>query len=411
MPRLIYIDSSFSYETIQQRKLHHVLIARELGGFFEKVWSVHPIDTHPALAARASQFGRPLVVRVGERHEFIRGRIARFRSLQGIPWFNTGLALLSLSLLLVRLAIKNKVEFVRAGDPLLSGFIAWTVAKLAGAKLIIRVNGDNENGRRSTGEPIFPRLFPNTHVEQMVERFVLKRADLVLIPNLYYGAFARRSGVEDRKIHLVRYGDVIDPVHFVEPDQRKVDGALPREIMLSKEKWIIHVGRLFKIKHVEDCYEVLRQLQKRSVEANLLYVGDGPLRTNLEQRAMTDGLQERVKFVGNLDQETLAMLIPMCSVALSPHTGRALAEVALGQLPIVAYDLEWQGELVQDKVSGILVPRGDITAMAEATQVLLTNQSLAAEFGKAARERALEMMDTAEQMRRERRAYEFLVEK
>jgi len=40
--RLIVIDSSFSYLAIKTRKLEHSITCRDLDGFFDHVWSVHP---------------------------------------------------------------------------------------------------------------------------------------------------------------------------------------------------------------------------------------------------------------------------------------------------------------------------------------------------------------------------------
>jgi len=406
--KLIIIDSSYSLDVIRERKLENVLTSRELDGFFEKLWSVHPIDTHPSLASSASPCGPPIVEQVGENHEFIRGRFGRFGFLGRFPRLNAGLALVSLFWFLFRLARKNRVEIIRAGDPLLSGIIALFIASFVGAKLVIRINGDNDNGRRVTGKPISPRGFRNVFIERMVERFVLTRADLVFIPNLNYGEFARRCGVSEDKLRLVRYGNVIDPGHFVSPHERNSQGALAAEIRESESRWLIHVGRLFAIKHVEDCYEVLKKLHYQSVEATLLYVGDGPLKAVIEERARRDDLHEKVRFVGNLDQGVLAGVIPLCSVALSPHTGRALAEVALGGLPIVAYDLEWQGELVENNVTGLLVPKGDVSAMAKGVELLLNDRVRAATLGAKARDRALEMMDSGEQLCKERQAYQAL---
>ena len=168
---------------------------------------------------------------------------------------------------------------------------------------------------------------------------------------------------------------------------------------------MVHVGRLLNIKHAEDCYEVLRQLAAQDSEAGLLLIGDGPLRETIARRSEADELIDRVLFLGNINQDAVARILPRCTLALSPLTGRALAEVAFAALPIVAYDLDWQGEVVETDLTGILVPARDITAMAKGAAHLLADASLRQTLGSEARRRAFDLLEPQEQTRREIEAY------
>ena len=45
MPKLLVLDTSFTFEAIRQRKLEHSVTCRDLDGFFTHVWTVHPFAT------------------------------------------------------------------------------------------------------------------------------------------------------------------------------------------------------------------------------------------------------------------------------------------------------------------------------------------------------------------------------
>ena len=40
--KLLVIDTSYTFKAIKEKKLHNALYSRNLNGYFEKVWSVHP---------------------------------------------------------------------------------------------------------------------------------------------------------------------------------------------------------------------------------------------------------------------------------------------------------------------------------------------------------------------------------
>ena len=105
------------------------------------------------------------------------------------------------------------------------------------------------------------------------------------------------------------------------------------------------------------------------------------------------GVFEDIIFCGNKDQEWIANIIPEATVVLSPHTGRALTEVALGGAPIVAYDIDWQSEIIESGFTGELIGFGDSQAFANATIKLLNNRVYARELGSNVREKVLKMMD------------------
>lgn len=409
MRKLLYIDSSFTLSQIRRRGLEHVLQVRFLDGYFDHVWSAHPVDTHPASDPDASIMGAPIFERLGGNHVFVRGRYGRFRALSALAPLNALLALGSFISALITLVNKEKISVVRAGDPLLCGLIGLIVARLTGTKLVVRINGDHDMIRANTGEPIMRSLFRTGAVERCIEKLVLSRANWIFAPSKNYSDFAVRKGANPALISEVRYGNLIDPKHFCHPKVRGDVDSADLQKKLSERPWIVHLGRLQKLKHAEDCYEVLRHLATKDRDVGLLLIGDGPLRQTIARRSEADELRERVLFLGNIDQELIARILPRCKLALSPLTGRALVEVALAELPVVAYNLDWQHEVVVNDVTGILVPAGDTAAMALGAARLLGDPALSSILGANARRQMLDLLDPQEQTLREIEAYASLV--
>ena len=416
MRKLLYIDSSYSLSQLRDRALDRVLHVRFLDGYFDKVWSAHPVDTHPSLTKDVAAIGSPLFTSIANNHIFVRGRYGRFRVLRRLAPLNALFALLSFIRRLIRLARTEGIKTIRAGDPLLCGLIGVITAKATGAHLVVRINGDHDMIRANTGRPIMPSLFRLSVIENWVERAVLKRADWIIAPSANYGEFAVRKGANPKCVTVVRYGNLIDGRHITPPKLREPVGDPSFLARLKERHWMVHIGRLHEIKHAEDCYEVLKLMAEKDAlgepnkkfNVGLLMIGDGPLREKLTQRAEADGLNDHLFLTGNLDQPTLARALPYCKIVLSPLTGRSLAEAAYAALPIVAYDLDWQGELVKSNLTGFLVPARDVYAMAEAASKLFADPVLAGKMGKAARTQAQDLLSPDEQTRREIELYQRL---
>ena len=114
---------------------------------------------------------------------------------------------------------------------------------------------------------------------------------------------------------------------------------------------------------------------------------------------------DHIVFCGNQSQEWLARVIPRASVVLSPLTGRALAEAALGGVPIVAYDIDWHGELIETGITGELVPYLQHSLMADAVERFLKDEEYGKNAGTKVRERALKLMDSCVKSKKHKLPY------
>ena len=407
--KLLVLDMSYNLEEIQQRQLLHSVTCRDLGGFFEHVWTVHPAATLGTSDAWGHRFGSPRHLPLTQRHTFVEGKVGRFAWLRVVPPLNFLASQTELLFHLCRLVWREHVTAIRAGSPLYTGLVGWIISRLTGVPLILRVAENYDRSYANTGKPMQPRIFFSRAIEKRVERFVLRRADLVAGVNQDNLNFALANGARRGRTALFRFGNLVDRRHFVDPVQREPAAPILAELGLSGAPFMIVIGRLAEVKRPADVVEVMGRLKARGLVAKVLFVGDGPLRESLVARAKELGVAEDAVFCGNRDQDWLARVVPAAVCVLSPLTGRALTEAALAAAPVVAYDTEWHSELIQTDVTGELVAYPNIEAFAEAVMRLLTDRGRARRLGLALRKRALDMMDPNRLDMIERSAYAALL--
>ncbi|MDB4945204.1 MAG: hypothetical protein JWP97_4738 [Labilithrix sp.] len=406
--RLLVLDASYGYEAIRSRQLEDSVTCRDLGGFFEHVWTVHPFASLVSEGATARN-GAPEVHELAAAHTFIDGKVGLTDALSGAFVVNFAAAQADLVRRLVTLIRRERITAIRVGDPLYNGLLGLALARATGIPLVVRVNANYDKNFAATGKPMMPRFFRSYAVEKRVVRFVLSRADLVAAVNLDNLEFAIANGARREVSTIFRYGNLIDKRHVAEPATRSIDPALLRELWPTPFRFVLCIGRLEAVKHPEDVVRVLADLHRRGHgDLKALLVGDGQEREALATLARELGVQEHVAFCGNRGQEWLAQVIPQAAAVISPITGRALSECAFGAAPIAAYDLDWQGELIETGKTGALVPARDVGKLADAVARFLDDPAHAKAMGEAARRRAFEMLDPATLDQHERDEYALL---
>ena len=409
MRKLLVIDSSFSYQAIVCRGLEESITCRDLSGYFSHVWSVHPFGSLVS-DQLVDLSGSPVVHKINSTHTFIDGKFGRFSALEFVPRLNFLLGQIWLIVHLVYLIKKERISVVRVSDPLYNGLLGFVLSRVAGIPLLVRVGANHDKIYETTRKPMMPRLFPSRTIEKKVGQFVLKRADCVAGANKDNLNFAISNGARLERITLFRYGNLIDKLHFVEPHSRNSIFDWLTKLNLESQRFLLYVGRLEPVKHPDDVVRVLGELIIRGHKLKLLVVGDGQMRDHLTKLAVELNVSECVVFCGNQNQSRLASIFPLASVVLSPHTGRALTEAALAGAKIVAYDIDWQGEMIESGVTGELVKHKDWMHMANATEKILKNPAYAKKIGDSARSRALLMMDPNRLNEHERMTYSKLLD-
>ena len=178
----------------------------------------------------------------------------------------------------------------------------------------------------------------------------------------------------------------VDYERFVKADPQGV-----REELGVKGLMVFTAARLDKVKGVDVLVKAASLLKREGVKATFIVAGEGPLREELERIIREFGLIEEVKLVGF--RGDVERLTAACDVAVLPSIyepfGMPAAEAGACGKPVVVSDVGGLREIVDDGVTGFVVPRGDYRALAKAIALLLSDQETRERLGRAAREKVM----------------------
>jgi glycosyltransferase involved in cell wall biosynthesis len=405
--RLLTFEGDYSLSIIRQRGLEKVVTSSDLGGFFEHVWRVHPAVGASPEEPPGTVFGGPATTAFSPRHTIIEGRVGYSDRLARLPFLNAALAQSLLLLRLDRLIAREGICLIRVSDPFYLAGLGLVLARCHRIPLVIRLIGNYDGEYYKAGRAAYPRLLRKRWVEKRIDRFVLPRAQLVAASTQDILGYAVANGANPDRCTTFLIGNLIDPVHFLDEAPDRSD--IRSELGIGERPFVMYVGRLTPGKHPEDVLQAFVKARTEIPELAAVFVGDGVMRARLESDAKKQSVGEDVIFVGNRDQAWVADALASATVILSPVTGRALVEAMLSGTPVVAYDVDWQAELVHDGTTGLLIPYRDTDKMAEAACRLIQDPEQALALGAQGRANTLRVMDPDTLIRHERGEYENLL--
>jgi len=154
-----------------------------------------------------------------------------------------------------------------------------------------------------------------------------------------------------------------------------------RDAGVAREPVILAVGRLVETKGFEYLVRAFGQVAAHRADLRLRIVGSGPLKEALRRTAVDFAVADRVEFTGTvsasgvLREMSRASLLAVPSVIASDGDRDGIPNVILEAgavgLPVVASDLSGIPEAIRHERTGLLVPPGDVAALAEGIERLL----------------------------------------
>jgi sugar transferase (PEP-CTERM/EpsH1 system associated) len=150
------------------------------------------------------------------------------------------------------------------------------------------------------------------------------------------------------------------------------------------------IGRLVPVKDHVSLVDAMRVLQREQVDAVLVIAGDGPLEETIRRQAASLGFDGRVVLLGHRPdvEVVLAALDLFVLPSVSEGLPNTVLEAMASRLPVVATRVGGVEEVVQDGVTGVLVPPRSPYALGRAISDLLRDRDRAAAMGAMGRRRA-----------------------
>ena len=243
---------------------------------------------------------------------------------------------------------------------------------------------------RDTGADLTP-------LRALAQRTACRLADRVLVNADAVRDWLVGCGYPPGRIRIIPNG--IDTSRFPGTPGR---GRLQRELGLPPETPIVAVlSRLSPVKGLESFVEAAALVARRRPEVRFVVAGearrleggvivsDPGYRAALAEAARRAGLDGRLTFLGNRDD--VPEILPDVAVSVLPSLTEGLSNTLLESLaagrPMVATRVGGTPEVVEDGVTGLLVPPRDPAALARAVERLLADAGLRARLGEAGRRR------------------------
>ncbi len=224
-----------------------------------------------------------------------------------------------------------------------------------------------------------------------VERLFLRRAHAVIATShAYLQTSAALADVTD-KCRVVSLG--LDRHRLQPPDE--TGQRLAETLWGQSSSRILVIGRLTYYKG----HDVILDAAASLPDARILIVGTGERESILQKRIQMLGLADRVSMPGFMPESNLHALISSCDCLCLPSIerteafGLVLLEAMCYGKPVVASDIPGSGIgwVVENGVTGFLVPPGDPVSLARSVSVLLTQPELKVKMGAAALDRFMRL--------------------
>jgi len=172
-----------------------------------------------------------------------------------------------------------------------------------------------------------------------------------------------------------------------------------KSLHITWENVVGVVARLRSEKGHSFLFQAMKQVLKSVPNTKLVVVGDGPDRRALQSLGEALEIDRNIVWMGAKSHEETFQLYGMMDVVVVPSRfegfGLAAAEAMAAGVPVVASDADGLREVIDDGITGYLVPFGDTSGMSSSIVGLLSDPLIAARFGEAGKKRVRELFPLA----------------
>ena len=203
--------------------------------------------------------------------------------------------------------------------------------------------------------------------ESMLKKWQFKHADGVFVYSNYARELMIKEGIQSEKIFTIH-----NSLHY---DQQKAlrESIVPSRIYTdhfsNDNPTIIFIGRLTKVKKLDMVIDAICKLKSQAKNYNVVFVGDGVERHNLEEKVKSLGLEQNVWFYGACyDEKQNAELIFNADLCVSPgNVGLTAMHALVFGCPVITHNcFKWQMpefEAIQPGVTGDFFEMDNVNAL------------------------------------------------
>jgi len=285
-----------------------------------------------------------------------------------IFWYVPGVArgLHSVFLFLSLLLQRFPTLFLKRWDCMLGswGFpdavTTMALGKLTRTPVVVKVHGSDIN------------VFTLKWLHRVQIRWALNQARAVV--SVSKALAARMAEIGVRQGHTTVLYNGVDPARFHPVDKA---AARAEQGFGIDDEVILFIGNILVTKGCGELMTAFCQIAARRPKAQLVFVGDGPMKKPLLAQAQACGLHERVHFPGRVAHAKLAPWFSSATVFCLPSYAEGVPNVVLEAMacgtPVVATDVGGIGEILPE-FAGMLVPSHNAQALEAALDKALNTR-------------------------------------
>ncbi|MBW3496779.1 glycosyltransferase family 4 protein [Bacillus sp. FDAARGOS_1420] len=200
-----------------------------------------------------------------------------------------------------------------------------------------------------------------------LERLGATSADVTIVANKWLREILMNEfQVPNEKIQVLHYG--FDSEDFIK--QSKINSAIVRP---KDKKVIIYSGRLVELKGVQHLISALGELKKIRGDWVCWIVGNGDHQAELKTQSKVNGLDKDILFFGKRDD--IPYLLANSDIFVLPslleNQSLSVIEAQILGKAIIVTDAGGLPEMVEDGVTGLIIPTGDSKALCKKLNLLL----------------------------------------
>jgi len=255
------------------------------------------------------------------------------------------------------LAKRDDVDVISSQWWIPGGLVGWMVSLLSNKPLFVTLHGTDL------------RILKGSKLFRPLARKIFKRAKGVTCVSSFLRDYLAQSGlIEKGKVKIL-------------PMPVDAEKFKPQKLSEKAKKTILCVARFTRQKGLDYLIQAARILLDRKFDCEVKMVGGGPEKSYLQQRVEELGLSERVFLLDGVPQEDLCSLYAEADVVVLPSVeegfGLVLVEAQLCRRPVIGTDSGGIPDIIQDKITGLLVKPKDALALAEAIEKVLVDRDYA----------------------------------
>lgn len=280
-----------------------------------------------------------------------------------------------------KLGIDLDIIHTHAGNPP-APVAAYWYAKKSKKPFVVTYHGD---GQWNWGG-VIRRMSVYSYNKHLLDK-ILSYADVLISPSEYYINESRVLGKYRDKIVVIPNGINVDDFDI---SYSKIECREKLGLPLDNEI-ILFLGGLNPHKGPDVLLKAMPKILGSIQDANLVFVGCGGMREELEELSKKLGVEKNVKFAGFVEESMkpfyyrAADVFCLPSVMTSEVFPIVFLEASASGLPMAVSDLNTFKCIIEDGYNGIVAKRNDVNNLADAITYLLESEDVRKRMGKNGR--------------------------